>query len=688
MRVWHAWMCAALASVAVAAPDVAFHKACASNDVKTVVSILKVAPGVLNEIGPEGGQTCLMRAVLFGAKGVVTYLLSSTNVDVTIGEKDGYTPLHGAGFQGRAEIAKILIAHGLDPLHQHEDGYAPIHRAAWGGERRHTETVYAFLNAGVPADLKAGDGRTALEMTHSPATVRVLTEHGASGGGLSKESFLGVGNTECIGSHLGYAALLCAIIVLLSFIMDVVIEFIRRKITCPQMMRVANRFFEELMVMGVISMCIFAFNTSGVINQLSFVVSGLNPSQLLHFQEFFHYVVFMTAVYYICIMVVLIVIATVVPRYLYDRQHPNDAARNDDTADDFPLESPSRYNASSQTNGGGGRMSHRRYQRQHSGYDFVNGSRMYYFLRQRYKREGWSFRFNLVKQFALWKSFEVLAYNVCQYRSGYLYKNPAEMQRIFNLSVRASHAVDFGRFNTLCTRNMLATLTKLHYSAFFILVLLVMATGLLHATSIYLYMAFAALLCAMNFVIMIKTLRILKGIVKDRLRIFSLDDIERMLPPSSTALVSPPRHAPRKPPSLKVVAQLVRALVRMQMSVLCHRQLHSHDARFWLRSPAFLLRLFQFATTGHAFYLVWLTLVVAHDPLVLPWMYFLMLTFPILSMLVITPLTMPSLVLVMSLTGFFVEQNPSSHDDATTSFNLLSAKDRIRVARRYLSLNS
>ncbi|KAF0720797.1 hypothetical protein DYB37_004325 [Aphanomyces astaci] len=184
MRVWHAWMCAALASVAAAAPDVAFHKACASNDVKTVVSILKVAPGVLNEIGPEGGQTCLMRAVLFGAKGVVTYLLSSTNVDVTIGEKDGYTPLHGAGFQGRAEIAKILIAHGLDPLHQHEDGYAPIHRAAWGGERRHTETVYAFLNAGVPADLKAGDGRTALEMTHSPATVRVLTEHGASGGGL------------------------------------------------------------------------------------------------------------------------------------------------------------------------------------------------------------------------------------------------------------------------------------------------------------------------------------------------------------------------------------------------------------------------------------------------------------------------------------------------------------------------
>ena len=34
--------------------------------------------------------------------------------DTTIPEKDGYTPMHGAGFQGRAEIAKILMDHGVD----------------------------------------------------------------------------------------------------------------------------------------------------------------------------------------------------------------------------------------------------------------------------------------------------------------------------------------------------------------------------------------------------------------------------------------------------------------------------------------------------------------------------------------------------------------------------------------------
>ncbi|CAK4855098.1 unnamed protein product [Aphanomyces euteiches] len=444
-----------------------------------------------------------------------------------------------------------------------------------------------------------------------------------------KGSFLGVGNAECIGAHLGYAAFLCAIMILLSFVLDILIKQLRQAVKCPQMMRVVNRFFEELMVMGVISLCIFAINTSGGLNQLSFVVSGLSQVQLLHFQEFFHYVVFMTAVYYICIMLLLILIATVVPRLLYDRQKATQNPADDD------LELSPSNNLSSYTN----RTSVRRIQRQASGYDFVNGSRMYFLLRQRYKREGWSFQFNLVKQFVLWKSFEVLAYNVCQYRSGYLYKNPAEMQRIFGLSYHSSHHVDFARFNTLCTRNMLATVTQLHYSAFIILISLVMASGLLGEMSAYLYIGTAAALCAINFVIMIKTLRILKGIIKDRLRILTMQGIERMVPPLSTALLTPPRHK---------------------------------------KSPRFLLRLFQFATTGQAFYLVWLTLVIAQDKSIASWMYFLMALFPLISMFVITPLTMPSLVLVMSLTGFFVEQNPHRPQDQET----LTIKDRIRVARR------
>ena len=49
----------------------------------------------------------------------VKFLLEA-KADTSIPEKDGYTPMHGAGFQGRAEIAKLLIAHGLNPSDRHK----------------------------------------------------------------------------------------------------------------------------------------------------------------------------------------------------------------------------------------------------------------------------------------------------------------------------------------------------------------------------------------------------------------------------------------------------------------------------------------------------------------------------------------------------------------------------------------
>ena len=89
--------------------------------------------------------------------------------------------MHGAGFQGRAEIAKILIEHGLDPLDAHKDGFTAIHRAAWGKEERHTETIRVLMDVGkVPHDYKApGTGQTALEMTKNPSSIALLEERAA-----------------------------------------------------------------------------------------------------------------------------------------------------------------------------------------------------------------------------------------------------------------------------------------------------------------------------------------------------------------------------------------------------------------------------------------------------------------------------------------------------------------------------
>ena len=264
----------------------------------------------------------------------------------------------------------------------------------------------------------------------------------------------------------------------------------------------------------------------------------------------------MTTVYYVAIMLLLLVIATVVPRLLYGTpsDEHDDAAPLLEHADaDDALLSPSavysrQYDARrarDETSGTRPVAAPRvdAYIVAILGYNFVHASRMYYLLRQRYKREGVFFKFNLLKQFALWKSFELLAYNVCQYRSKYLYKNPSEMQRIFGLSHRSSHHVSFRRFHTLCTRHLLATVAHLHYTTFFVLVVLIVAAGALPTATAYVFLGLATCLAILTFVIMIKTLRILKGIIKDRLLVLTREDIEGMLQRSSDdALTSPERR--------------------------------------------------------------------------------------------------------------------------------------------------
>lgn len=123
-----------------------------------------------------GGQTPLVHAVLSGKIQAVQKLLQlGANVDIA--EKDGYTVAHAAGFQGRAEILKILAAYRneegkklIDLMHQHADGYYPFHRACWGREQRHTDTVQAFLDLGIPPNLQAANGQDCLTMTKNPAT--------------------------------------------------------------------------------------------------------------------------------------------------------------------------------------------------------------------------------------------------------------------------------------------------------------------------------------------------------------------------------------------------------------------------------------------------------------------------------------------------------------------------------------
>ena len=142
------------------------------NDDPTAIERAILTLGADMDLQGGGGQTPLVHAVLSGKQQAVETLLKlGANVDIP--EKDGYTVAHAAGFQGRAEILKVLAAHqdkAIDIMQPHTDGYYPLHRACWGREQRHTDTVQAFLDLGVPPNLPAANGKDCLTMTNNPAT--------------------------------------------------------------------------------------------------------------------------------------------------------------------------------------------------------------------------------------------------------------------------------------------------------------------------------------------------------------------------------------------------------------------------------------------------------------------------------------------------------------------------------------
>ena len=99
--------------------------------------------------GP-GKQTALMYSCLKGKSNAVSTLLDA-GADVTITEKDGYGPMHGASFWGQTEVILTLLKRtDIDPLAPHSDGLIPMHRACRGG---YMGTVMAIIEEDGPQGL-------------------------------------------------------------------------------------------------------------------------------------------------------------------------------------------------------------------------------------------------------------------------------------------------------------------------------------------------------------------------------------------------------------------------------------------------------------------------------------------------------------------------------------------------------
>jgi len=111
----------------------------------------------------------------------VEYHLSH-GADLNDLDEAGLTLLHTAAVNGRPEVAKLLIAKGLDPDARDPrtiNQYTPLHLAA----RENSDEVAAvLLEAGADPNALDGRGRTPLHMaaiTDAADAARVLLENGA-----------------------------------------------------------------------------------------------------------------------------------------------------------------------------------------------------------------------------------------------------------------------------------------------------------------------------------------------------------------------------------------------------------------------------------------------------------------------------------------------------------------------------
>jgi|ERR1719443_25214 len=60
-------------------------------------------------------------------------------------QDDDLRPLHLAAYHGHAEVARLLLEHGADPVQKARDSYTPLHYAAFRGQHA---VASALVSAG------------------------------------------------------------------------------------------------------------------------------------------------------------------------------------------------------------------------------------------------------------------------------------------------------------------------------------------------------------------------------------------------------------------------------------------------------------------------------------------------------------------------------------------------------------
>lgn len=99
-----------------------FMQATAESDLSGMEAALEAGADIdhVHKVSPEASLPAIMHVALGGNVELMEYLLAE-GADADVPDSFGFNAIHGAAFKGHAQIAKMLIEHGVDAEVAHEE---------------------------------------------------------------------------------------------------------------------------------------------------------------------------------------------------------------------------------------------------------------------------------------------------------------------------------------------------------------------------------------------------------------------------------------------------------------------------------------------------------------------------------------------------------------------------------------
>lgn len=163
-------------------PELTVHDAATVGDAARVRALVAEDSGRIDSLSSDG-FTPLGLAAFTGREEIVAYLIErGADVNHVAKDKNAFTALTGAIASGNGEVVKRLLEAGANPNHMYEGGViSPLIAAAAEGK---ADLVRLLIAHGAEVNVQSTDGKTALDWAREKGhddVVAVLRERGARG---------------------------------------------------------------------------------------------------------------------------------------------------------------------------------------------------------------------------------------------------------------------------------------------------------------------------------------------------------------------------------------------------------------------------------------------------------------------------------------------------------------------------